>query len=404
MSAEINPGARRRGITRGAAFVGAAAGFFIVTVAAGVPTPLFVVYEQRWHFPASLLTAAFASYAIGVIITVLVAGSLSDHIGRRPVLLVALAVQLVAMLLFVGAQDIGWIIGARALQGVAAGLASSPFTAYLLELAPDHRRTLGAVMGGAIPTAGLALGALGSGLIVQAGAATPSQIFAALTAITVIIVVVVALSPETNDGRPGAIASLKPRVAIPVAARSTFRATVPSLAAAWMFVGFALALAPSLIQDVIGIRSGGLNGLAAFLPPALATLASLAAVRLSPRGTRLWGTTLVIAGAALAVTGISFALLPVIFIGFAVGGLGFGATFSGTLRTLVLLVGPAERAGLLAGIFLVAYLSYGVPAFVAGLVIQVSGLFAVSIGYLVVVSMLAAAGLIAQLRAERKVG
>jgi hypothetical protein len=107
---------------------------------------------------------------------------------------------------------------------------------------------------------------------------------------------------------------------------------------------------------------------------------------------------LVLVGAAITAIGIASGVLPLLLVGFAVGGLGFGATFSGTVRTLVLLVGPTERAGLLAGIFLVAYLSYGVPAFVAGLAIQVAGLYAVSIGYLAGVVVLAAIGLFTQLR------
>src|ERR1700712_3645254 len=119
-----------------AAFAGTALAFVAVALAVGAPSPLFVLYQQQWGFQPWLLTVAFAIYAVTLLITLLIAGSLSDHIGRRPVLIGALALQIVAMLVFLFAPDIGWIIGARSVQGVATGAAMSTFTAALLELAP----------------------------------------------------------------------------------------------------------------------------------------------------------------------------------------------------------------------------------------------------------------------------
>ncbi len=69
------------------AFAGSAAAFAALYVAAGAPTPLLVVFEQHWHFPTWVLTVAFAAYAIGLLAALLAAGSLSDHLGRRPILI-----------------------------------------------------------------------------------------------------------------------------------------------------------------------------------------------------------------------------------------------------------------------------------------------------------------------------
>src|ERR1700710_388695 len=93
-----------------AAFPGSALAFAALYLAAGAPTSLLVLFEKQWGFAAWVLTVAFAAYAIGLLASLLVVGSLSDHIGRRPVLIGSLVVELVAMLMFVFAGDITWVI------------------------------------------------------------------------------------------------------------------------------------------------------------------------------------------------------------------------------------------------------------------------------------------------------
>jgi MFS family permease len=107
-------------------------------VAAGAPSPILSLLEQRWGFAPWVLTVAFAVYALGLLAALLVTGSLSDHVGRRPVLLGALALELIAMVMFAIAPNIGWVIAARSLQGVATGAATSAFTAAVVEQAPPR--------------------------------------------------------------------------------------------------------------------------------------------------------------------------------------------------------------------------------------------------------------------------
>jgi MFS family permease len=82
-----------------------------------------------------MLTLAFGVYAIGLLVALLIFGSLSDHIGRRPLLIGALDFELVSMVVFLEAQSIGWVVAARVLQGLATSLvapsaspASPPFS------------------------------------------------------------------------------------------------------------------------------------------------------------------------------------------------------------------------------------------------------------------------------------
>src|SRR3954470_17483571 len=103
---------------------------------AGAPTPLYVVYQDRYGFSAIVLTLIFAVYVLALLITLVVFGRVSDHAGRKPVLLVGVAVQLLAMVVFVVADGTATLLVARAVQGVATGLATSALSAALLDTEP----------------------------------------------------------------------------------------------------------------------------------------------------------------------------------------------------------------------------------------------------------------------------
>ena len=87
------------------------------------PTPLYAFYQAAWGFSPIMLTAIFAVYALAVLASLLVAGRLSDHVGRRPVLITAIAVQAFTMLIFATANGVAALFVARIVQGLAAGAA-----------------------------------------------------------------------------------------------------------------------------------------------------------------------------------------------------------------------------------------------------------------------------------------
>src|SRR5437588_12587643 len=88
-------------------------GFAVVTVVlvlfqagSSAPAPLYVVYQRLWGFSSATLTLIFAVFVFGLLGSLLVFGSLSDYLGRRPVLAVAIALEAVALLLFLLAGDV----------------------------------------------------------------------------------------------------------------------------------------------------------------------------------------------------------------------------------------------------------------------------------------------------------
>jgi predicted MFS family arabinose efflux permease len=399
----ISLGTRRRGVVLppAAAFAGIAVAYAGLYLAAGAPSPLFVEYQQQWGFPAGLLTIAFAAYAFGLVAAILVTGSLSDFIGRRPVLIGALAIELVSMLMFIVAQNIGWVIAARVVQGIATGGATSAFAASLLETAPAKFRNLGAVIGGAAPAGGLGLGALLAGLAVQFSTEASVIVFSGLAVIMVLGGLVVVFARETVARQAGAVRSLRPRIVIPAAARGEFAATIPVLLGAWMLAALFIGLAPTIIQSVFHIHSGLLDGVTVFIEPGAAAVVGFVLGRITARRTILIGGAGVFLGTAIIVAGIGLETLPLIWLGGIIGGVGFGASFSGSLRILGPFAQPNQRAELFAAVFLVAYLAFGVPAIIVGQLVAPFGLLATVIGFGVVILIAAFVGTFVQLRLAR---
>jgi len=136
-----------------------------------LPTPLYVIYQGRWHFSAAMVTVTFAAYAATVLITLLLAGRSSDQAGRRPVMAVALAASALSTVLFILAPGIGVLIAARVVSGLSAGLMTGTATAALTELIPASAARRASLAATATNMGGLGLGPLVAGL---SGTAIPA--------------------------------------------------------------------------------------------------------------------------------------------------------------------------------------------------------------------------------------
>jgi MFS family permease len=116
----------------------------LLSAASSTPSPLYAVYAARWHFSSITLTAIFGVYALALLAALLTTGRLSDHLGRRPVVLLALLVLLAGVLAFIAASGAGWLFTARILQGLGTGMAAGAISAWLVDLQPPDRPGLGA--------------------------------------------------------------------------------------------------------------------------------------------------------------------------------------------------------------------------------------------------------------------
>lgn len=348
--------------------------------ASSAPSPLYALYREAWGFSNLMLTVAFASYAFALLLALLVFGALSDYRGRREVILLALVIEFVSTLMFWQADSIAWLIGARVMQGAATGIATSVLSASLLDL----DRVRGPLINSVAPMVGMALGALGTSVLVQFAPAPTRLVFDVLLVVFAVQGVLAFYLPETVARRPGAWQSMRPKVAVPAAARATMWKVLPVNTAQWALGGFYLSLGPTLARHITGIEAPMIGGgLIATL--VLSGALAILFVRNRPPMAVLAGGAMVLAvGLLLTLAGMHLHSTALFFFGTFVAGLGFGSGFNGSVRSLVPLAEPHERGALMSSFFVLSYLAFSLPAIAAGLSAGLFGLQATGIGYGVV--------------------
>lgn len=385
---------RRVQRSRAVSFAAVATIFVWFLAASSAPSPLYVVYQQQFAFTEFTLTLVFAVYVLALIGALLVVGALSDHVGRRPVLIGAIVLEIVSLALFLVADGVGMLLVARVVQGAATGAATTALPATLVDLDPPHARGRAGLINGIAPLAGLGLGGLGCGALVEFGPAPTRFVWALLLAGMVLAAAVVAVMPETIARRPGALASLRPRVGVPPRIRGVFGALVPVLMANWALGGLYLSLGPSVAAGLFGLRNHLVGGLVvAMLCGTGALTAFLLRHReparvLAPSAAMLGiGTLITLAGLVVGSVGLAGA-------GTLVAGVGFGAASFATFGSLAGIAAPHERGELFAATYTVAYLTFSIPAVIAGIFATTFGLRITAEVYGLVVALLAVSALV----------
>jgi MFS family permease len=354
--------------------------------ASTAPSPLYSLYREMWGFSALTLTFVFAVYAFALLGGLLLFGALSDHLGRRPVLLVALALELGSTLLFLAADRVTLLIAARLLQGLATGVATATLSAALLDV--DRER--GALVNSVAPMLGMALGALGAAALVQFAPRPAKLVFEALLVLLAFQMVAAFRLPETTARRPGAWRSMRPRLVIPEAARPTLRMLLPVNTAQWALGGFYVSLGPSLARSVSG-HSAPLVGGSLIAALVLSGAAGILAFRLRPARPVLFGSALALAaGLLMTLWGVHAHVTTLLFLGSVIAGVGFGAGFNASVRSLVPLAPPAQRGAMMSSFYALSYLAFSVPALAAGGAVGRLGLEVTALGYGVVLIVLSA--------------
>ncbi|WP_323164709.1 MFS transporter [Pseudomonas atacamensis] len=364
--------------------------------ASTAPTPLYHLYQDQLHFSAAMLTLIFAVYALSLLAALLTVGSLSDHLGRKPVIFTAVLLNALAMLLFIYADSVAWLIGARVLQGFATGMATAVLSATLL----DTDRQQGPLVNSVAPLLGMALGGLGCGLLAEFAPAPLQLTYWLLLALFVLQGVYVWRLPESVTRQGGALASLRPTLHVPVQARSTLWRVLPLNTATWALGGFYASLAPSLVRTATGSTSNLIGGATvAALTVTGALMIFMMRNRPAAQALRL-GASLLPVGLVLILLGVHGASLSLFFFGTLVAGCGFGSGFLGAVRSLVPLALPHERAGLMSAYYVLSYLAFCLPALLAGYLARNLGLLTTTDGYGVVLIVLAVAALVLSMRPQ----
>jgi predicted MFS family arabinose efflux permease len=355
------------------------------------PTPLYPLYQAMWGFSPVMLTLVFGIYALAVLAALLVAGRLSDHLGRRPVLIVAAAGQALVMLLFATAESVTGLLVARIIQGLITGAAIGAVGAAMIDL--DKSR--GAIANAVAPAFGTALGALAGGIFLQYLPDPTHLVYAGLAAVFVTQALGLHFVRDSIAPQSGVLASLKPRFNLPRSTREHLLLAVPILLSVWALAGFYGSLGPMLIRGMLHSRSPILGGLALFVLAASAGISVLLLHRRTPREMAMLGAAALLAGVALTVYALPRSAIALFFLGTAVAGVGFGTGFQGAVRSVIQSAAPHERAGTLSIVFIISYLAMGVPAVAAGfLLARHVNIIAVAQIFCAVLMALAAASLV----------
>lgn len=412
----LHPAAHAASAPRGSGFWVVGAVLVLLMASSSVPSALYVLYQQKWGLSSGVITVVFALYAVTVLAGLLLFGSLSDTLGRRPVLGAGLVLAIVSMGLFAGARGLGLLLAARAVQGLAVGLATGAMGAALLELTPRSRPALGAQVNSAGPTIGIGLGGIGAGLLVQyAPAPTVLSYLLLVGAFAVTLIGVVRMresapvAPAARggpDGPGGAGAErgrgrlrVAPhRIRIPAAARGRFAVLILTIVAVWSVGGFYLSLGPHLALSLLRSTNYLAGGATVALLAGAATAAQLLLGRTEALRTAVIGLLGLLSGLALVLLGLALGSAPVFLAATAVLGAGWGAAFLGSFRAISALAEPAHRGELTAAVYVFAYLAMSVPAVLAGLLTNIHGLQRTSVGFMAAVAAVCALALVATLR------
>lgn len=364
-------------------------GLALLAAHSGVPSPLFPLYAQDWGLTPLAISAVFAAYILGLVITLLTTGALSDHIGRRPVAVVSLLCAAASMLVLATADGFSQLIAARILQGVASGLGFGTLGAALLDYSPAWKHAKVAMINGALPPACLGIGAVLSGLMVEFFP-HPLQLPYLVVFVPLILACAAAcFLKEKHPRRPGVLRSLIPALMIPVEIRHRYFVAVGALCAAWALVGLYLGIGPNVSKTLLHIVSPSLGALAIFALTGAGAITGLLSFRIRAEKVMATGAIALIVGVAAIAAAVALENTWLFFIASVIGGIGFGAGFQGGLRSVLEVLPAHQRGGTLSSIYLVSYLAFGLPTLVAGLLIPTTGLQNVVYGYAALVVILA---------------
>jgi MFS family permease len=343
--------------------------FAATMVGTTLPTPLYVIYEARWHFSS-----------VGVLAALLLLGPASDRVGRRPVLFATLACSAFSTVLFISASDTAWLYPGRLFSGFSAGMVTGTGTALLTDLAATGHLRRASIVSTAVTTGGLGTGPLLAGVLAEYAPHPTLLVFQVYLGVLVLAALALWLVPETV-ARTGRLDLRFRGFQIPPPAPVFLAAGLAGFAA-FALMGLFTALAPSLIGGVLHIHNHAIGGLLVFVLFAASTLTQLVFGPRAAASALRFGLSAFFVALALMVAALKFESMTLFVLCAVVGGIAAGATFIGSLATANRLAPPETRGQALSTWFTLAYVGLTVP------VIGV-GFSAEHIGYLSAVSICA---------------
>ena len=382
---------RRRVVGRRTATVGVAYAFFVTMVGTTLPTPLYPIYEARFGFSELIVTVVFATYAVGVLVALLLLGQSSDEVGRRPVMFVGLAFAAASSIVFLLASALGPLLVGRFLSGVSAGIFTGTATATLVDFAPESASDRGTLIAALVTLGGLGTGPLVAGLLAQF-AADPLRVpYAVHLGLLVPAALVILQIPEPVKVRRGRASFRIQRLSVPREMRAIFIRAATASFAAFAVLGLFSAVAPSFLAKLLHLTSPWLPGVVVFLLLAASAVGQLALELTTPDVALPVGSVVMVAGCGLIAGGVAASSLALLLAGAAVAGLGIGLAFRAGLTIVESRSPSAQRAEVASSFFVVSYVAISLPIVGIGVAAQAVGLRTAGVVFTGLVGLLALA-------------
>src|SRR5882672_10209745 len=343
----------RRALSPRSAYAVAASVIGLGLFASVTPSPLYRTYSVLWHFSPLTLTLIYATYAFGVLASLLLAGGVSDDVGRRPVLLVALGALMASSVLFMVAGSAAWLFAARGLQGLATGAALSAASAALLDLHPNRDPAGVGLTTATAAASGIGLGALASSALVQLGTLPRVLPYVVLVVLFAVAFAGTYWMPEPIEKR-GRFRLRAERPSVPAVARRPFFLAALAVLSSWSIGGLFFSLGPQLAAHLFNSNNAIVSGSGIVALAGAAVVAQLLTARSAP-----W------IGAGVGSIALAAGMVLIVF----AAARDSSAAYLGGLRALAAAIPQHQRAAVMSAFYVAAYTSLSVPAVLAGVVV-----------------------------------
>jgi MFS family permease len=359
----------RKTLTGTMAYVLVTAVIGLALFASVTPSPLYREYASLWQLTSVSVTLVYATYAVGVLIALVLAGSISDRIGRKPVLMASLSLLAVSTLLYVVASSVAWLFAARGLQGLATGTALGAASAAMLELHPRSDAAAVGITNAVTSAGGIASGILISSILVQSGWEPRVLPYIVLLVLLVVALIGAIFMPEPVKSRQR-FKLCPQRPTVPSSVRGPFLLASLAVLSSWSIGGLYFSLGPSLSSTLFQSSNAIVSGIGVVALAGSAAIAGLVFGRAAPWINASVGSVALAVGMIVIVVAAASTSGPLYLVGSVIGGFGFGLAFLGGLRGLVAAIPPKDRAAVMSAFYVVAYVSLSLPAVAAGVVVS----------------------------------
>jgi MFS family permease len=372
------PTARGRALPRlsqSAGFWAVAFAFLVVSAFSTAPSSLYGLYEQQDKVSSLTITIVYAVYAVGIVVSLLLAGHVSDWYSRRAVMLPALGIAVGASVTFLTWRSLAGLLVARVLTGLALGAALATATAFITDLDanPDGSASRRArIVAPSANIGGLACGPLIAGLLASYAPHALTLPYTVFLAGLITAVVAVILAPEGHAAVHPRPRYHPQRLTAPPRGRRQFAAATTGVFTSFAVGGLLAGLTGTLLAGPLHRSSPALTGLVIFLTFASGVLVQTTTANWPTPRLLAAGTAPIIIGLGLLVASAwtSPPSLALFLIGATMAGAGIGAVLRGSLTIVIAIADPDDRAAVLATFYTAGYVGVSLPVVGAGLALQ----------------------------------